>query len=194
MKTFVREHPHISQGILLVPALIAVVMILARGFLLNRPEEYPVTELDSGWHVTRNGDPIDTGTLSQVITGNVHWAETFVLTRRLSDSDELPSACIFFRNLHSAVRVTMDGTELYSSGWEQYETGRMVGRSLCFVPLPGNHAGKELQITLTAAEENAFYGLGPVFYGVEQDLFTHFLRERQFAFYIALFFIFRISF
>lgn len=187
MKAFFHDHPHISQGLLLVPALIAVVVLLMRGFLLNRPEEYPVEHLDSGWTVERNGEPVDTGTLSQIDTGDVKRGDTFELARTLPEAELLPSACLYFRDLHSAVRVSLDGEEIYSFGWDIYEAEKMIGRSICFVPLPDDRAGKELRVLITAAEPDAFYGLGPIYYGVEQDLFTHVLKERQYAFYIALF-------
>lgn len=55
------------------------------------------------------------------------------------------------------------------------------------MPLPEDRAGKELKISLTAAERDAFYGLGPFYYGTEMDLFSRFMNERQTAFLISVF-------
>ena len=175
------------QNILFLGILVLSIVFLLRGLLLNREETHPVRELDSGWQITRNDVPVSGDTLSHIRTGNVAYGETFTLTRTLGDGDDLPSACLYFRNLHTAVRVFLDGEVFYTSGTEAYEAGKMVGRRICFAPVPKDYAGKTLTIELTASENNSFYGLGPVLFGTEQDLFIRFLNERQFAFFIAIF-------
>lgn len=177
----------IIQGILFVSLLTAFFFAMISGRLLNYPEAYPVIDLNEGWQLSRNGEePIETA-LKGYVTGDYPKGETFTLTRTLPNDTVHPSGCIYFRNLHAAVTVLIDGEELYTSGIEKYKKGLMVGRLLCYVPLPEDYSGKELTISIEATRDDAFYGLGPVYFGTEQDLYAHFFKERQIGFYIAIF-------
>ena len=89
--------------------------------------------------------------------------------------------------MHCAVTIRLDGEIFYTDGIEQYDAHKMVGRRLCFVPLPADYAGKEMTVEMIAVEDNSIYGPGPFQFGLEQDLFTRFLKDRHYAFYIALF-------
>ena len=187
MKTIPRIYPLTVRNILLWCLFTATLLLVLRGFWLIRPEQYPVRELDSGWTIERNGIPEQEDTLSRYKTGNIAYGESILLTRTLADAPELPSACLFFRNLHCAVTIHLDGNLLFTDGLENYESHTMAGRHLCFVPLPASYGGKQLTIELVSAEEKTVYSIGPFLFGLEQDLFTRFLKTRLYTFYIALF-------
>ena len=187
MMYFHKIRPVLFRNLMIWCLFAATLFLLLRGFLLVRTEQYPVRELDAGWRIERNGDLQPEDALSRYKTGNVSEGETFLLTRTLEEAQGLPSASLFFRNIHCAVTILLDGEEIYTSGTENYAAHKMVGRRLCFVPLPASYAGKILTVSFTAAEDNSVYGLGPFLFGLEQDLFTRFLRDRHYAFYIALF-------
>ena len=187
MITARRHYPLILRNIVLWCLFAAILLLLLRGFWLIRPEQYPVRELDEGWVIERNGIREPEDTLSRYKTGNIAYGESIRLTRTLADAPELPSACLFFRNLHCAVSIHLDGDRLYTDGAADYESHKMAGRHLCFVPLPASYAGKQLTIELVSAEEKTVYSVGPFLFGLEQDLFTHFLKTRLYTFYVALF-------
>ena len=187
MRSVFQKHAQVLQGVLFFSFLLLAVVVFLRGSILNRAEKYPVTVLDDGWRIEKNGVLLDASALSKVHTGEIRRGDVFVLRRTLPAETDLPSGCLFFRNLHTATRILLDGEEVYASGVEAYEAGKMVGRLVCYASLPVDYPGKELTIEVTAAENNAFYGLGPFSLGTEQDLFIRFFKDRQLAFYIGVF-------
>ncbi len=178
---------YIILGAILIALMVGFAWLLTYGNL-NRSTNHPIKELDSGWEILRNGERLKEDTLTALDTGKVYYGEVFSLHRTLpEDAEELPSATLYFRNLHGAVRVLLEEEVIYTSGVENYESGRFVGRYLCFVPLPKDYAGKEITITMRAAEKNSFYGLGPIYFGNAEDLFLFFFKERQVPLFIASF-------
>ncbi|MGN0994645.1 MAG: hypothetical protein ACI4PD_05925, partial [Butyricicoccus sp.] len=87
---------------------------------------------------------------------------------------------ILFHSTHQKVRVFLDGTEIYQSGWE---AGRPAwvdspGSRWNLVELPENSAGKTLTIQLTAAYENLAGVYSEVRWGNASQLIEAFLYER----------------
>ncbi|MBQ6733728.1 MAG: GGDEF domain-containing protein [Lachnospiraceae bacterium] len=187
MSKLLKRYPQILQGALYVLSVALLTAAIFSGALLRRKEMHPVLELDAGWQVERNGSLLPEDTLTKIATGDVGKEESFTLTRVLTEENVWPSAALFFRNLHTAAVVSLDDEVIYTSGTDRYAQGKMVGRLLCYVEMPADWEGRTLTIRLTAAENNAFYGLGPFLFGTEQDLYVHFLMERIPAFYIAIF-------
>lgn len=111
---------------------ILVTILLFQAFH-SRPLTYPVRELDDGWKITRNGVDVGASALTEVRADNVARGETFLLTRTLPEEDGLPQASLYFRNLHTAVKLWLDGELIYTSGVERYEKScSSAGRSaLC---------------------------------------------------------------
>ena len=169
--------------------LILFIPAVLRGTILSREEEHPVLTLDEGWFITRNGEPLEEDTLTKIDTGIVMYGEVFTLSRTLPDEHVWPSACLWFRNLHTMATLELDGEAFYSSGAEQFAEGKMVGRLICNAELPADWEGKTLTVRLTASENDAFYGLGPFRFGTAEDLYVRFLEERTVPFYIAVFLV-----
>lgn len=87
---------------------------------------------------------------------------------------------ILFHSTHQKVRVFLDGTEIYQSGWE---AGRPAwvdspGSRWNLVELPENSAGKTLTIQLTAAYENLAGVYSEVRWGNASQLIGAFIYER----------------
>ena len=147
---------------------------------------YPVVILDDDWVVSQNGTRIQETTLSKINTGVVNKAKTFILERQLPHS-MIPSASLSFRTFQSTVIITIDDTQIYSYGLERSAAAKMLARKICFVPLPMNYSDKKLRIELTATEYMSFSGLGPFYFGNEQDLFNSFMEKRRLPFLIGNF-------
>ena len=189
MTKSLKQYPQILQGAIFVLFLILFITAVLRGTILSRSEEHPVLTLDEGWLVTRNGERLEEDTLTGIDTGIVMYGEVFTLSRTLTEENVWPSACLWFRNIHTMATVELDGEEIYSSGAEQFAKGDMVGRLICNAVLPAGWEGKTLTVRLTASENEAFYGLGPFHFGTEQDLYVRFLDERSVPFYISVFLV-----
>ena len=181
------KYQQILQGIVILCFMLSFAFLLFRIGFLDHPERFPVQILDDGWQIERNGVQEGTARFSATVVNDVRRGEVFTLTCRLPEEEIYPSAAVYFRALHAAVRVYADGNLIYEEGTKLFDAGKMVGRLICFVPLPADFEGKTFTVELTAAEDGAFYGFGPFSLGTEQDLLTRFLKEREIAFFVAAF-------
>ena len=180
--------------------VVVILMILAGSFLLVSPQlslkaEYDINTLDKGWQVYRNGKQVYSGKLSKYHTVSPEPGETFTLVNKLEGCD-VPCSCIYFRGLQSMVRVYLNDEQIFEQGAREYKKGLMIGRTLCYVPLPYKHSGKTIKIEITAGEKNAFTSLGPFLHGNQHDLFKKFISERQlphlFGTFLTLFALFQL--
>lgn len=166
--------------------IIVLLGIYASGIHIYHARAYPITILDDGWRVVQNDHVLEQTMLSEINTGVVNKQEKFILERELPLS-AIPSASLSFHTFQSTVNIAINDEPMYSFGMDLYAESRMLPRTICYVPLPADYAGKTMRIELVSTEPIAFSGLGPFHFGNEKDLFNLFLEKRRLPFFIGTF-------
>lgn len=119
---------------------------LSFALLINRtPEIEPFKDSSSfmteGWQIStddmKNWEAVSLPTDITIQKGESVAIKT-VLTEQLTDQ-----AVMFFKTNDTSVSVTLDGKEIYATGYD----GKLIGRVWHFIELPNNPAGKTLIIT-----------------------------------------------
>lgn len=163
-----------------------VTLLVFSGDILNRRQRYPVYTLNDGWQIEKNGTLLPSESLLEPDMFRVKDSEVWTITTTLP-LENIPGATLYFRTLQAVVEVELDGTEIYSYGRDLHESGKMLKRGICMIPLPQGFMGKPVTIRFTATEPLAFNGLAPIMFGSEQDLCMKFIEDRRIPLFFGVF-------
>lgn len=149
-----RFHKISGVVMLLTVALLLLVLVRVTNSGINKSEEHAV-KIDTGWDVSINDNVYEDVILSEFMFPLVDKGDIVTLTGILPE-DEMQFPVLEFYSIHSAIRVTVDGQEIYAYGQELYEKGKILGYGYQYIDLPEDYAGKSIKITLQISEDNAF--------------------------------------
>lgn len=179
-------------SIVLLPLLALVLLASAIRFLgadiYKSPQQSHLVQLESGWTISHADETLKPDVLSKSNIGIANKGETITITKTLDDYDVTP-ATIHFRSILSTINVYLEGNLIYSFGQEYYSAGKMLPKVEHFVNLPSDYPGKELTITFTATERNAFSGMTPITLGVMEDITRSIVQSNRLSLSIAVFLI-----
>ena len=132
--------------------ILASFIYLNSGVAINE-ENY--IYIDEGWDVVINQEEYLNATLSELKFPLTERGDVVVMKHSLpSEAIECPILRLY--NIHSDMKVVLDGEEVYRYGQEEYDVGKVVGYGYHFVELPNDYFGKEIEITMRISENNAF--------------------------------------
>lgn len=146
-----------KQLLFLFLAFFLVGLIGHGGYLFDYSTRanHDATVLRDGWNIRVNGSPCESNSLDELVLPIMGRGDTLDLQGILPKS--LPDHPLFvFYNIHSTLRVQIDGKERYRYGQEEYEAGKMIGYGYQYIPLTEEDAGKSLEISMVVTENEAF--------------------------------------
>lgn len=149
-----------------VPAMMAafLFLILFVWMLGQNQTEAKQYEFGQGWSIWLNSrEMAQKDLLSDYKFSNLKPMDEVVLKNRIPDGVGENQALTFLV-YHSAIRVEIEDTQIYEYGRSYLDIDWLVGSGYHVVHLPDDAGGKEIRVTLTVGEPNAFTSLlAPVF-------------------------------
>lgn len=174
-------------------AVVTIIVVFIMFLLLfgsnffDRRLQYPMMTLQGGWTVEMpDGSLLNVNEPAEADIPKVRAGDRYVLNTTLP-KEAVPGAAIMFYIPQTMERVLVDGKECYSYGQERYAAGGMLKRTQSIVTLPPGHAGKELEIEVTAAEQGAFSNFSGITYGNTHDMYLRFMEERRLPVMVGVF-------
>ena len=154
-----------KKQVILSILLILGCLWFAVSLTLNaRSKTKDIQTIHGGWQIAiSEGEYVlqPTKDLSDYSFHNLKEGDVIHLQRRLSEFD-FTEARLILDTWHVAVRVSLDGKEIYSSGEEYIGSRRMLGNIRHYVELPAEYQGKILHIDMICTEDDAMSGLLPI--------------------------------
>ncbi len=153
----------------------------------NNPYDFDLVQLDTGWTICRDGEQHPIENLSNANIDLANKGDIITLSTVLPTDININQACLEFRSILSTVDVYLDGKLIYSIGHNYVSEGKMVPKFHNFIPLPDDFEGKNLEITFTAQEDNAFSGFSDILLGHYKDIANKLLQPNRLAIIIGVF-------
>ena len=149
-------------------------------------ETSSVTGLTDHWRVIVRGEYLDDLSLANANLGVVKKGDTFLMSHPLPE-EEVIGACIQIKTVHASIRVYVGETVIYEDGAQYTAKNKMTPSHYHYIPLPEGYGGKTLTIHITANENGAFSGLGPVHIGNVQALSLTYLHANRLTLIVCIF-------
>ena len=118
--------------------------------------------LDDAWEVTINETVYADVLLTELRFPAVRKGDRITMQRVLPSDWELVEGALRFYVRHNAVRMYIDGSQIYEYGNDRLASGKTLGSGYQFVKFPGEYKGKTLRIELVMAEDKVFTKLDSV--------------------------------
>ncbi len=118
--------------------------------------------LDDAWEVTINETVYADVLLTELRFPAVRKGDRITMQRVLPSDWELVEGALRFYVRHNAVRMYIDGSQIYEYGNDRLAAGKTLGSGYQFVKFPGEYKGKTLRIELVMAEDKVFTKLDSV--------------------------------
>lgn len=87
----------------------------------------------------------------------------------------------------SAIEASVDGETIYTYGQDSYRENTLVASGYHFIALPDDCAGKELRITLTVGEDDAYNSLSTPTLTSTKGVYQEFARTHMVSLFICAF-------
>lgn len=110
--------------------------------------------LTHGWDVCINQDVYTDVSLAELKFPLVGRGDVIVMEQQLPDK-AMPNPILKIYNVHSDMKVVLDGKEIYTYGQEAYNAGKVVGYGYHFVELPDDYLGSNIEIIMRISENDA---------------------------------------
>ncbi len=178
----------ISVLSLLAIVVFIVTIVFLGSDLYKSPLLHEIVQLDKGWTVYYADQTFYPDVLSEAVMPIANDQDVIIATAKLPDSGINP-VVIHFRSILSTVDVYVNDEIIYTFGHDYMAKGRMLPKYHHFVALPKDYAGKEVQIVITATEDNAFSGFSPVDFGNEEDIARRFAQDGRLSLAIGVFLV-----
>lgn len=171
----------------LIEVAVILVLLSAVFRIVSSLNRAPSITLNKSFTITLNGQTLPGDTLSGTKFSE-HLLRGDIVTYRTTLPSTIPkhsTLCVL--TYLSCVDIFMDGEKLYSCGWEEYQSDRMVGSGWHFIPLPENSAGHNVTVVITCGDRAAFTSLDPVIIVDSEYVFTNFASDHMMEFVTGVF-------
>ena len=140
-------------GSLLTSAVLVVLFFVSLNSHINKTAD---TSVPGGWEIIRGDKTFENLPLEDMtpIVKDIKWNERVCMNHRMDFRYEDPLTLRIYARL-SAIRVSIDGQQIYSYGFSDVMAHKMVGSGYHFVLLPMEYYGKELSIEILPSEDGA---------------------------------------
>lgn len=118
--------------------------------------------LDDAWDITINDDTYSDVLLTDFRFPVVRKGDMITMQRTLPSDWGLVEGALRFYVRHDAVRMYVDGRQVYEYGYDRLAAGKTLGSGYQFIKFPNEYGGKELRIQLVMAEDKVFTKLDSV--------------------------------
>ncbi len=155
-----RPFGFVSVLILVLCLCGCVFSIIRQGYFNN--SDFEAGFFNDSWKVYLNGEEIGEGALDSVgIPRLLEKGDVITMENHLPDGVDA-SNFICITTYLSSVKVTVDDMEVYNYGSELIEGGYMAGSGVHYISMPPNDMDSDIQIIITASEDDAFTSIPEV--------------------------------
>lgn len=112
--------------------------------------------LDDNWDITINGKAYRNVSLDKFEFDLVKMGNQITMQRTLPKDWKIKDGALRINLKHTAVRMFIDGEQIYEYGYDRIKENKTVGSGIQFVDFPQQYEGKRLEIQLLVDENNVF--------------------------------------
>lgn len=112
--------------------------------------------LDDNWDVKINETDYHNISLEDFQFELVKKGDNIMMQKTLPKDWDIKEGALRLNIKHAAIRMYIDGEEVYEYGHNRMKANKTVGSGIQFVDFPEQYKGKTLQINMQVAEDNAF--------------------------------------
>lgn len=147
------------------------------------------TILDTGWDVLHNGEMTADVDLTKYEFEGLSIGDELVLKTTVpTDWDyKLPGLTMYIRQV--AIRVLVDGENIYEYGYDRYEQGKTVGTGYQIIDFSQDYKGKELAFELKVSEDSPFTKINPIFISESKNVLKQIVVDNRIPLLIGAFLI-----
>ncbi len=151
----------------LISCFILGLLVLGIGFVFsktNTPDVFENTlkNVGSDWNVTTNQDEFNIIVDLPTETPEVALGNTIILEKQLAENLE-DNTYLFFRASHQKIRAYIEGSLIYSFGWEEERFfGQTPASAWILIPLNEEYANQTIHIEITGVYDqytNVIHGM-----------------------------------
>ena len=179
----------VKRKLIVLPIMAFIVTVILFAFgsrLMTESKRSKVVQINSGWTVCYGSTTLHNTTLSNLRLRNIKRGTVITVSNTLPRKNML-SYTVMFESKHATVDVQLDGRNVYSYGWREYDTKRLIPKNFHFVST--DEANKEIPITISfkVSEDSPYFNLHPVYYGTMHDLTKEFLEYHRLPLFVGAF-------
>ncbi len=160
---------HFIKLISFVLVICGLILVFKINFFHSNMER---THITNPWTVTVNDNVYVTEDLESLYFPMVDKGDYVELQVELPES-EYVQVTFEMRLQASAVRIYLDGVELYEYGHQYAKRHQMVGNGVIWLTMPTDYVGKTLRICLDVQENEAFSKIQNVYLEGTQNLYRN---------------------
>lgn len=112
--------------------------------------------LDDNWDITINDKEYTNVSLDEFGFDLVKTGDQITMQRTLPNDWKIKDGALRINMKHTAVRMFIDGEQIYEYGYDRIKEDKTVGSGIQFVEFPQQYEGKQLEIKMLVAENNVF--------------------------------------
>lgn len=112
--------------------------------------------LDDSWDITINDKAYRNVSLDTFEFDLVKTGDQITMQRTLPKDWTIKDGALRINIKHSAVRMFIDGEQIYEYGYDRIKENKTVGSGIQFVDFPQQYEGKQLEIKMLVDENNVF--------------------------------------
>lgn len=183
MKKLVR----LITSFLVILFLIVLLLVGFKGMGgVERTEGY--YELNTGWDVYVRDEFYEDVNLLELSFPLVNRGDVVVFESTLPEH-MVEGTVMQFYVTHATVEVRVDDELIYEYGHQLYRENRLLGYGFHFVDIPYGSAGKHIEVTLCASEDEAFSNLDAPVIDDGAHIMRNFMIERRVAAAVIMFLV-----
>lgn len=167
----------------LLSILVMISIISLCHYALTTSHDYPIEILDEGWDVAINGENYHNVKMSEVysvMNGKLKHGDIISMSRDLPDLGAIPFPAISFRSRYTTLECFVDNRTVYQYGLKQFAQDKFIGKSIHFITLPNDYAGRRLTLFMHAEENDAFTVLEGPSLGSTPELRMNYINSHIF--------------
>lgn len=153
------------------------------------PEVSQHVLLDTHWDITINDQVYTDVTLSELTFPAVRKGDIITMERQLPKDWDMVEAALRLHIRHCAVKMYIQGEQVYEYGYERLEANKTVGSGFQFINVPNEYKGKQLKITMQVAEDYVFSKFDSIRIYEWDHAYRAFLTENRLPMFLGSFFV-----
>ena len=124
--------------------------------------------LNSDWDIMINNEAYHDVSLDDFRFEAVGTGDRIVMERNLPSYWDIVEGTLRLHIRHSAVRMYIDGRQVYEYGYDRMRKNKTIGSGYQFINFPDKYRGQKIKLELEVNEQNAFTKFDPIqIYGWE---------------------------
>lgn len=180
------------QVVWLVYAVLSISILLPKADDLLCKDYQEVSKhvlLDKHWDIEIDNQVYTDVSLNDFKFLAVEKGDIVIMQRQLPKDWDMVEAALRLHIRHSAVKIYIQGEQVYEYGYERLEANKTVGSGFQFINFPNEYKGKTIKIVLQVAENYAFSRFDSIRIYEWNHAYRAFLTENRLPMFLGSFFV-----